>query len=142
MNDTGLGEPNVLDLEFRGLPLLDSPWSVRFARGTRGRRALEVYNNGLLLDVMVETGLATHLLRGARRGARDGRHSVLAWGHVCPDGTPPALTLGRAGASWPGAITTPGGFWLALAEGDADRVTAHSTDGTVTRLRVRAGWSR
>ncbi|RAG86075.1 hypothetical protein DN069_08680 [Streptacidiphilus pinicola] len=142
MNDTGLGEPSALDLEFRGLPLLDSPWSVRFARGTRDRRALEVYNNGLLLDVMVETALATQLLRGARRGCRDGRHSVLAWGHVCADGTAPSLTLGRAGTPLLGAITTPGGFWLALTDGDADRVLAHAPDGTHAKLRVRAGWSR
>ncbi|WP_042419249.1 hypothetical protein [Streptacidiphilus anmyonensis] len=142
MNDTELGEPSALDLEFRGLPLLDSPWSVRFARATRGRRALEVYNNGLLLDVMVQTDFSPQLLRGARRGSREGRDSVLAWGHVCPDGTPPALTLGRAGTPLLGAITTPGGFWLALAEGDAARVIAHAPDGTPTKLRVRAGWSR
>jgi hypothetical protein len=142
VNDTGLGEPSALDLEFRGLPLLDSPWSVRFARGTRGRRALEVYNNGLLLDVMVESAFSTHLLRGARRGCREGRHSVLAWGHVCPDGTAPSLALGRAGTPWLGAITAPGGFWLALTEGDADRVLARSPDGTESKLRVRAGWSR
>jgi hypothetical protein len=142
VNDTGLGEPSVLDLEFRGLALLDSPWSVRFARGTRGRRALEVYNNGLLLDVMVETSFSGPLLRGARRGSRDGRRSVLAWGHVCPDGTAPALALGRAGTPLLGAITTPGGFWLALAEGDTDRVRAQAPDGTTLKLRVRAGWSR
>ncbi|MEY9871299.1 hypothetical protein ABH931_000764 [Streptacidiphilus sp. MAP12-33] len=142
MNDTGLGEPNVLDLEFRGLALLDSPWSVQFARGTRGRRALEIYSNGLLLDVMVETAFSAHLLRGARRGSRDGRRSVLVWGHACPDGTAPALALGRAGTPLLGAITTPGGFWLALAEGDTDRVLAHAPDGTHAKLRVRAGWSR
>jgi hypothetical protein len=138
MGDTEL---STLDLEFRGLPLLDSPWSVRFAQGTRGRRALEIYNNGLLLDVMVESTLAPHLLRGARRGAREGRRSVLAWGHVPLGEEPPKVVLGRTGTEVE-AIAAAGGFWLALAEGDADRVTAHSADGTVEQLRVRAGWSR
>ncbi|MEZ0065618.1 hypothetical protein ABIA32_001618 [Streptacidiphilus sp. MAP12-20] len=138
MGDTEL---STLDLEFRGLPLLDSPWSVRFAQGTRGRRALEVYNNGLLLDVMVETALAPQLLRGARRGARDGRRSVLAWGHVPPGGEPPRVVLGRTGTEAE-AIVAAGGFWLALAEGDADRVIARSADGVEEQLRVRAGWSR
>ncbi|WP_042367878.1 hypothetical protein [Streptacidiphilus neutrinimicus] len=142
MNDTELGESSALELEFRGLPLLDTPWSVRFARGTRERRALEIYNNGLLLDVMVETAISSHVLRGARRGARDGRRSVLAWGYVCADGTAPTLTLGRTGTPLLDAITTPGGFWLALADGDADRVVAHAPDGTKSKLRVRAGWSR
>jgi hypothetical protein len=142
VNHTELDEPSALELEFRGLPLLDTPWSVHFARGTRGRRALEVYNNGLLLDVMVESAFSTQLLRGARRGSRDGRHSVLAWGHVRADGSAPTLTLGRAATPLLGAITTRGGFWLALAEGDTDRVVAHGTDGNTVRLRVRAGWSR
>ncbi|MFD0330676.1 hypothetical protein ACFQZC_26895 [Streptacidiphilus monticola] len=57
-------------------PWLDGPWSVRLARGTRGRSALEVYNRGLLVDVLVDAQLARRVLRGARRG----EGTALAWG--------------------------------------------------------------
>ncbi|MBF9070281.1 hypothetical protein [Streptacidiphilus fuscans] len=138
-------ELSALDLEFRGLRLLDSPWSVHFARGTRGRRALEVYNNGLLVDVMVESALAPRLLRGARRGERDGTRSVLAWGYLSPDGEAPQVRFTRGGrqATEVEAVTTAGRFWLALgAPCVADRVSATAPDGTRDVLRVRAGWSR
>ncbi|MEY9845116.1 hypothetical protein [Streptacidiphilus sp. MAP5-3] len=144
----GSSELSALDLEFRGLRLLDSPWSVRFARGTRGRRALEIYNNGLLLDVMVESAFATHLLRGARRGERDGVRSVLAWGHVPRGGEPPQVLFARGSRHVTSkvsaeAITTAGGFWLALGTPCvADRVAATSAAGITEQLRVRAGWSR
>lgn len=141
----------TLDLDLESLPLLDSPWSVRFAQGTRGRIALEVYNAGLLLDVLVARPLAADLLRGARRTGGDGRPSVLAWGHLPPDGVPPELLFGqgrpgrRAGRRSEvraEAVGTAGSFWLAVAEGCHDRVTAVRADGSSEKLRVRAGWSR
>ncbi|MEY9965291.1 hypothetical protein ABIA33_003333 [Streptacidiphilus sp. MAP12-16] len=135
---------STLDLDFDGLPLLDSPWSVRFAQSTRGRVALEVYNAGLLLDVLVAQPLTADVLRGARRTGRIGRPSVLAWGHLPPDGAPPEVTFTqRHRAALPAtAVATAGGFWIAVAEGCYDRVTATGQDGTSERLRVRAGWSR
>ncbi|MHA6759831.1 hypothetical protein [Streptacidiphilus sp. PAMC 29251] len=127
-----------------GLPLLGSPWSVRFGQGTRGRVALEVYNAGLLLDVLVAQPLAADLLRGARRTEHEGRSSVLAWGHLPPDGIPPDVVLTQRHraryAAEPAA--SAGAFWIALAEGCFDRVTATHRDGTSEQLRVRAGWSR
>ncbi len=140
-------QPNsnlVLDLDLRGLSLLDSPWSVRFARGTRDRVALEVYNSGLLLDVLVARPLAADVLRGARRGEREGRPSVLAWGHLLPDGAPPDVRFERRrGGSWPAeAVATAGAFWIALTDGCWDRVSATRPDGITEQLRVRAGWSR
>ena len=134
----------TLDPGVDTLPLLDSPWSVRFAHGTRGRVALEVYNAGLLLDVLVAQPLAADLLRGARRTVFNGRSSVLAWGHLPPDGIPPAVLLTRRHRAPHAAepSTGAGVFWIALAQGSFDRVTATHLDGTSERLRVRAGWSR
>ena len=134
----------TLDLDLDDLPLLDSPWSVRFALGTRGRTALEVYRAGLLLDILVARPLAADLLRGARRASSNGRPSVLAWGHLPPDGIPPAVVCSqRSHTRQPAeAMTAAGSFWLATLEGCFDRVTATRPDGTSERLRVRAGWSR
>ena len=136
---------SVTDLDLPGVPLLDSPWSLRFGRGTRGRAALEVYNNGLLLDVLVAGPLSADLLRGGRRGERDGHLSVLAWGHLPPDGVPPAVWFSHRRHREPRAaeaVGAAGTFWVALAEGRYDHVSAARTDGGVQRLRVRAGWSR
>jgi hypothetical protein len=138
MNDTEL---STSDLNLQGLPLLDSPWSVRFAQGTRHRRALEVYLGELLLDVMVESALSVQLLRGARRGTREGRRSVLVWGRLPPDGEPPRVLLGRTGRPIE-AIAIAGSFWLAFGAGSAGRVTAVPAAGAAQRLRVRPGWSR
>jgi hypothetical protein len=135
---------STLDLDLGDLPLLDSPWSVRFAHGTRGRVALEVYNAGLLLDVLVARPLAADLLRGARRTANNGRPSVLAWGHLPPDGAPPELMFSQRHRDTcrAEAVSTAGSFWIAVVGGCHDRVTATRQDGTSERLRVRAGWSR
>jgi hypothetical protein len=134
----------TLDLDLDGLPLMDSPWTVRFGHGTRGRVALEVYNAGLLLDVLVAQPLAADLLRGARRTDDNGRPSVLAWGHLPPDGVPPTVLLTQRCRAPYAAEPAPtaGAFWIALAEGSYDRVTATHRDGSRERLRVRAGWSR
>lgn len=137
---------STLDLDFNqdGPSLPASPWSVRLAQGTRGRTALEVYNAGLLLDVLVARPLAPELLRGARRAVANGCSSVLAWGHLPPDGVPPEVVFSqrhRAALTGEPAVTA-GAFWFALAEGAFDRVTATHRDGAQERLRVRAGWSR
>ncbi|MFC1416418.1 hypothetical protein [Streptacidiphilus cavernicola] len=124
-----------------GLPLLGSPWSVRFTHGTRGRVALEVYHDGLLLDVLVAQPLAPDLLRGARRSG-DGPPSVLAWGHLPADGAVPEVVLGRGRRVRRPvqASVGAGAFWIATAHGCYDRVTATLHDGTASRrLRVRAG---
>ena len=134
----------TLDLDLDGLPLLDSPWTVRFAHGTRGRVALEVYNAGLLLDVLVARPLAPELLRGAHRAESHGRPSILAWGHLPSDGAPPDVVFTqRSRAPYRAEpAATAGAFWIALAASGYDRVTATHRDGTSRRLRVRAGRSR
>ncbi|WP_042402808.1 hypothetical protein [Streptacidiphilus carbonis] len=134
----------TLDLDLDDMPLLDAPWSVRFGLGTKGRTALEVYNAGLLLDILVARPLAADLLRGARRASPNGRPSVLAWGHLPPDGVPPAVVCSQRNHTRKPAEAIPaaGAFWLATLEGCFDRVTVTRRDGASERLRVRAGWSR
>jgi hypothetical protein len=104
-----------------GLPLPGAPWSLRLARGTRGRPALEVYENGTLLDVMVATPLAAEVLRGARRARRGGRYRALAWGRLLPDGAAVSVTFRRGRirtASSAAAVTEIGTrFWIAAADG-------------------------
>jgi hypothetical protein len=145
MNNPG-NRPSTLDLDYGtdGLPLLDSPWSVRFAQGTRGRTALEVYNLGVLLDVLVAQPLAGDVLRGARRAQHNGRASVLAWGHLPPGGEPPAVTFSQRHrlAGRAETVVAAGEFWIATVEGCFDRVTASTADGSVRSERIRAGWSR
>ena len=132
-----------IDLDLRGVPLLDSPWSLRLGRGTRGRTALEVYNNGLLLDVLVAKPLSADVLRGGRRGERDGRLSVLAWGHLPPDGAPPSVWFSQRHREHSSpAVAVAEDFWVALTEGSYDHVSAARPGGGSQRLRVRAGWSR
>ncbi|MFI6847493.1 hypothetical protein OG535_12995 [Kitasatospora sp. NBC_00085] len=103
------------------------PWAVRSVRATRGRAALEVYEHGELLDVLVAARLTPQLLRGARRcavpGAR-GRYG-LAWGRLPQGGAAPAVRftggwLRRAGGravEVPEVITVAGEFWIAWARG-------------------------
>ena len=127
-----------------GIPLPGSSWSVRFTRGTRDRVALEVYHAGLLLDVLVAQPLAPDLLRGARRAVGGAGPSVLAWGHLPPDGVVPEVVLTRRRRADHSAEASvgAGAFWIALAHGCYDRVTATLRDGTNQRLRVRTGWTR
>jgi hypothetical protein len=140
------GYQPTAEAELSGTPLLllDSPWSVRFGRGTRGRPALEIYNSGLLLDVLVAKPLAADVLRGARRGERNGRASVLVWGHLPADTVPPGVVLSQRHLEpcAPEPVALAGLFWVALAEGRYDRAAATRPDGRTERLRVRAGWSR
>ncbi|MFC5910302.1 hypothetical protein [Streptacidiphilus monticola] len=111
-------------------PWLDGPWSVRLARGTRGRSALEVYNRGLLVDVLVDAQLARRVLRGARRG----EGTALAWGLRTPDGGLPAVRFGELTVR-PRPVGEA--FWVAQAPLDGSWVSADAE-----RVRVRAGWSR
>lgn len=102
------------------------PWSLRLARGTAGRPALEVYENGTLLDVMVATPVAAEVLRGARRARTGGDYRVLAWGRLLPDGATVTVTFRRGRfrtASSAAAVTAIGTwFWVAVAGGYFNRV--------------------
>ncbi|WP_146616446.1 hypothetical protein [Kitasatospora sp. SolWspMP-SS2h] len=100
------------------------PWSARLRAGRRP--AMEVYEYGELLDVVVESSLGAAGLRGARRGpaGRPGARAgavVCAWGRLPPCGAPPPvhfLTGGlRRRAADAVAVRTAGRFWFASATG-------------------------
>ncbi|MFC8447772.1 hypothetical protein [Kitasatospora sp. NPDC057223] len=115
------------------------PWSVRAAGGRRGRAALEVYEHGELLDVVVLSRLSPALLCGARRSVTAGRAVGLAWGRLPADGRPPLVefTGGRLRPLRCPArvVTVSGAFWTARAEGRFSGVEA-VRGGSAERLRL------
>ncbi|MFD8598857.1 hypothetical protein ACFV1L_28025 [Kitasatospora sp. NPDC059646] len=106
-----------------GLLAVVGPWSVRLRAGRRP--AMEVYEYGELLDVVVESSLGDVQLRGARRGRAgrpDGGPVSCAWGRWPPD-APPRSVHFRAGglrrrAVRADAVRTAGRFWFASAAGE------------------------
>jgi hypothetical protein len=125
------------------LVLPGRPWAVRLAGRGSEFPALEVYQAGVLLDVVSSTRLVTPLLRGAR--ASDGRAGpcALAWGRLPPTGASPEVefTLSRRRpCSQPGTVLRITSWcWLAVADGRFDRVAVRSGDrcvrGTIRRGR-------
>jgi hypothetical protein len=124
------------------LVLPGQPWAVRLAGRDSAFPALEVYQAGVLLDVVVSTRLAALLLRGTRAG--DGRAGpcAVAWGRLPVTGASPEVefALGRRRPYWqPGAVLRLTSWcWLAVADGRFDRVAVRSGDGCV-RARIRRG---
>lgn len=104
-----------------GLLAAVGPWSVRLRAGRRP--AMEVYEYGELVDVVVESSLGGARLIGARRGRSPGRGPVVcAWGRL-PHGAaePPVrfLTGGlRRRAVDAELVRTAGRFWFASAAGE------------------------
>ncbi|MFB7946054.1 hypothetical protein ACFC6L_14165 [Kitasatospora phosalacinea] len=99
------------------------PWAVRLRAGRRP--AMEVYEHGELLDVVVESSLGGTGLRGARRGAsgRPGGGSFsCAWGRLPPCGAPPPVRFLSGGlrrrAAGASAVRTAGRFWFASVTGE------------------------
>ncbi|WP_371481656.1 hypothetical protein [Kitasatospora sp. NBC_00315] len=122
----------------------EGPWSVR---GTgRGRPALEVYEHGELLDVVVASLLGPHLLSGARRCTTGGRPLALAWGRLPAGGGAPPVVEFTGGRLRPVRRRAPvvpvsGAFWLAWAQGRFAAVTvredAAQGGAAAERLRLR-----
>lgn len=111
-----------------------TPWSLRLAGAPDGRPALEVYDAGVLVDVMVARTLAPQALRGARSAVWAGEQRALAWGCL-PDrdvrnGTPAGTGLQvtfrrgrvRPRLNLPEVTTIADSFWIALADGRFGRV--------------------
>ncbi|WP_280690309.1 hypothetical protein [Kitasatospora sp. GAS204B] len=116
------------------------PWSARLTVSRGGRPALEVYEHGELLDVVVASTLGGQLLRGARRAVVDGqRPTGFAWGRLDAAGRLPAVVFagGRLRPLWRPAEPREldGGFWLATAPGPLAGVVASWPDGHRERLR-------
>jgi hypothetical protein len=106
-----------------------TPWSVRHACGLGEQPALEIYEAGEFVAVMVATSVAPQLLCGARRASRGGHGFGLAWGRLPADGPAIAVTfaagqLRRIGRGYaaseairPEVIDIAGWCWLAVAAG-------------------------
>ena len=118
-------------------PVAGTPWSTRTAAGSAGRAALELYRGGTLIDVMVASSFAPLMLRGARRVARHGLMFCIAWGCLPADGavrvefrTSRLRAAGRGGQRGLAvpAMTVCDHFWIAMATGRFNRVTATSLD--------------
>ncbi len=137
-----------------------TPWSVRHARSAGEQPALEIYEDGDLIGVMVAHTMAPQLLRGARRACRGGQTFCLAWGRLPGDGSAMTVTFNTgwrrgfstswrrgmtqrqqdAGAIQPDLTDLAGWCWLAVAAGQFDAVMV-ATRATSHRLRFRAGAS-
>ena len=106
-----------------GLITAIGPWEARLRAGRRP--AMEVYEYGELLDVVVASSLGSSGLRGARRSPARGREAgsvSCAWGRLPPCGTAPPvyfLTGGlRRRTTGPVAVRTAGRFWFGSAVGE------------------------
>ncbi|PYC68038.1 hypothetical protein C7C46_29740 [Streptomyces tateyamensis] len=116
------------------------PWSVRRAAGRSGRAALEVYEDGELIDVLVASALATGSAGcGVLRGARRGPAGTFAWGRLGPDGAAPVVLVAerRLRPRWAAAGLTlvADEFWLAHLPVAGFAVVARGAGGAVGRLR-------
>jgi hypothetical protein len=124
------------------LVLPGRPWAVRLAGRDSAFPALEVYQAGVLLDVVISTRLAALLLRGTRAADGQAGPCAVAWGRLPVTGASPEVefALGRRRPySKPGAVLRLTSWcWLAVADGRFDRVAVRSGDGGV-RARIRRG---
>ncbi|MDX6396504.1 MAG: hypothetical protein QOJ73_7567 [Streptosporangiaceae bacterium] len=131
-----------------------TPWSMRPAAASGGRAAMEMYDAGTLVDVMVARSLAPRILRGARSAVWAGQPRAVAWGCLPwdgtglladgagrpADGTGLSVTFGR-GHVRPRVraievTSIIGYFWIALADGRFDSVAVTHL-GTRERCRTR-----
>jgi hypothetical protein len=113
--------------------LTGTPWSVRLGRASEGRAALEVYDAGSLIDIVVATRVTPKILRGARRGPR----SAVAWGRLPADAGSLTVLFSRGRRRRDphvAEVIAVGGFcWLAVAPGLFDGVTVNQ--GEYLRIR-------
>ncbi|MFE0462837.1 hypothetical protein ACFW1A_26645 [Kitasatospora sp. NPDC058965] len=114
-------------------------WSVRRAPARGGRAALEVYEDGELVDVLVASALVAASPDGLLRGARRGTDGTFAWGRLGADGAAPQVLVAdrRLRPHWlPARVSlVPGGFWWAHLPEPGVAVVARRADGAVGRLR-------
>jgi len=119
--------------------LTGTPWAVRLGRGSTGRPALEVYDAGALIDVVVETPVAPEILRGARRGVSGNGPCAIAWGRLPVDSALPVVRFARWAREHPADIVPVGGFcWLAVAQGRFTTVSVGHRGSPCGCLRIRS----
>jgi hypothetical protein len=119
----------VIDGDWLYLP--GTPWSMRMARGSAGRPALEVYAAGSLIDVMVASSRASRLLRGACRAVTGRQARAIAWGCLpAARGEAPSVEFIsgriRRRGQLEEAESVAGWFWFADACGRFSKVVITS----------------
>ncbi|WP_033215895.1 hypothetical protein [Kitasatospora phosalacinea] len=127
-----------------GLITMVGPWAVRLREGRR--TAMEVYEYGELLDVVVESSLGGSGVRGARRGPAGGAGGgavSCAWGRLPPCGAPPPvrfLTGGlRRRTAGADTVRTAGRFWFGSAAGEFRWVRLSAASGCACAGRPEQG---
>jgi hypothetical protein len=104
-----------------------SPWSFRVAGAKSACPALELYEAGILLDVVTSTPIAAVLLRGGRAVRSADGPRAIAWGRVWP-GPVPAVEFSRGRLRRvvyrATVIKVTDWCWLAAADGQFDSVSA------------------
>jgi hypothetical protein len=107
-------------------PVPGPPWSFRLAGVRSARPAVELYEAGVLLDVVSSTPVAPQLVRGARAASLAGRRRALVWGRLPATGDRIAVEFScgtvRRHAHSATVIEITGWCWLAVADGQFDRV--------------------
>lgn len=140
---TGLRTLTAVEPGELRLPL--SGWSLRIARGSEDRPALEVHSRAGLIDVSVMGALSVSPLRGGRHSGRSATRWSLAWGQL-----PPGADIVEASfRGWRRtlcvqAYTVADAFWVAEV-GDRFRSVTCSAGTTRTTVRVvkeRRPWGR
>jgi len=122
----------VNDSEWLHLP--GTPWSMRLAPGSGGRRALEIHAGGSLIDVMVASSRASQLLRGACTMVVARHPRAIAWGcqPTAQSELPSVEFIGgriRRRAQLEEAERVAGWFWFADADGRFSQVAVTSREG-------------
>ncbi len=123
------------------LYLPGTPWSMRLARGSGGRPALEVHAAGSLIDVMVASTQGSQLLRGACRAVVARQASAIAWGYLpTVRGELPSVEFNRGRirqrAQLEDAESVAGWFWFADTDGRFSQVVVTS-HGERESCRIR-----
>lgn len=123
-------DPAIPEGPTAGGSLAGQPWSFRLAGARSVSPALELYESGVLLDVVSSTPIAPQLVRGARAAAEPGCQRVIAWGRlpVAGAGLEVEFSSGtiRRRAVLAAVIEVTPWCWIAIADGRFDRVVARS----------------
>jgi len=111
------------------------------AAGPGGRPAVEVYDRGTIVDVMIAQSFAPRILGGARAAVLARRTCAIAWGAltVASAETSVAFVRGklRPQPALVEVIRVEDWFWIALADGRYRSVTV-TQHGMLDQCRIRA----